>query len=103
MPAAGNALRTRAVLSTRFAETKAATIAIAEDGLATLEAFERAWGAVSFHRERMARAAVAGYTVATDVADALIAKGVTARAAHALVGAAVAQAEAEGRALDAPI
>jgi len=82
-------------------ETKAATIAIAEDGLATLEAFERAWGAVSFHRERMAQAAVAGYTVATDVADALIAKGVTARAAHALVGAAVAQAESESRALDA--
>jgi argininosuccinate lyase len=82
-------------------ETKAATIAIAEDGLATLDAFGRAWGAVSFHRERMERVAVAGYTVATDVADALIAKGVTARAAHALVGAAVAQAESEGRELDA--
>ncbi|HLY03528.1 MAG TPA: argininosuccinate lyase [Candidatus Cybelea sp.] len=82
-------------------ETKSLTIAIAEDGLATLNAFERAWSAVSFQRERMARAAVAGYTVATDVADALIAKGVTARAAHALVGAAVAQAESDGRALDA--
>jgi argininosuccinate lyase len=82
-------------------ETKAATIAITEDGLATLDAFERAWAAVAFDRERMARAAVAGYTVATDIADALIAKGVTARAAHAFVGAAVAQAESEGRALDA--
>ncbi len=82
-------------------ETKSAAIAIAEDGLATLNAFERALAAVSFDRERMARAAVAGYTVATDVADALIAKGVTARTAHALVGAVVAQAEADGRALEA--
>ncbi len=82
-------------------ETKSAAIAIAEDGLATLNAFERALAAVSFDRERMAQAALAGYTVATDVADALIAKGVTARAAHALVGAAVAQAEADGRALKA--
>jgi argininosuccinate lyase len=82
-------------------ETKGAAIAIAEDGLATLNAFERGWAAVSFDRERMLQAAAAGFTVATDVADALIAKGVTARAAHALVGAAVAQAEADGRALDA--
>jgi argininosuccinate lyase len=82
-------------------ETKSATIAIAEDGVAVLDAFERALAAVSFHRERMARAAAAGYTVATDVADALISAGVTARAAHALVGAAVAQAELDGRALDA--
>ena len=82
-------------------ETKSRTIAIAEDGLAVLRAFERALAAVSFDRERMARAAVAGYTVATDIADALISAGVTARAAHALVGTAVAAAESEGRALDA--
>ncbi|MGA8662673.1 MAG: argininosuccinate lyase [Candidatus Cybelea sp.] len=82
-------------------ETKSETIAIAEDGLAVLNAFERALGAVSFHHERMARAAVTGYTVATDIADALISAGVTARAAHASVGAVVATAESEGRALDA--
>jgi argininosuccinate lyase len=81
-------------------ETKSRTIAIAEDGLAVLRAFGRALAAVSFDRERMARAAVAGYTVATDIADALISTGVTARAAHALVGTAVAAAESEGRALD---
>ena len=81
-------------------ETKSRTIAIAEDGLAVLRAFERALAAVSFDRERMALAAVAGYTVATDIADALISAGVTARAAHALVGTAVAAAESEGRALD---
>jgi argininosuccinate lyase len=81
-------------------ETKSRTIAIAENGLAVLRAFERALAAVSFHRERMARAAVAGYTVATDIADALISAGVTARAAHALVGTAVAAAESEGRPLE---
>jgi argininosuccinate lyase len=82
-------------------ETKSETIAIAENGLTVLRAFERALAAVSFHHERMARAAVTGHTVATDVADALISAGVTARAAHALVGTAVATAESEGRALDA--
>jgi argininosuccinate lyase len=82
-------------------ETKSETIAIAEDGLTVLRAFERALAAVSFHHEHMARAAVTGHTVATDVADALISAGVTARAAHALVGTAVATAESEGRALDA--
>jgi argininosuccinate lyase len=81
-------------------ETKSRTIAIAEDGLVVLGAFERALAAVSFNRERMARAAVNGYTVATDIADALISAGVTARAAHALVGTAVAAAESEGRPLD---
>jgi argininosuccinate lyase len=82
-------------------ETKSATIAMAEDGVAVLDAFERALAAVCFHRERMAGAAVSGYTVATDIADAMISAGVTARAAHALVGTAVAAAESEGRALDA--
>ena len=81
-------------------ETKSRTIAIAEDGLAVLGAFERALAAVSFDRECMARAALTGYTVATDIADALISAGVTARAAHALVGTAVAAAESERRALD---
>ncbi|MFY9737848.1 MAG: lyase family protein, partial [Candidatus Cybelea sp.] len=81
-------------------ETKSATVATAEDGLSVLDAFARALAAVSFDRERMARSAVAGYTVATDIADALISAGATARAAHALVGAAVAAAEAEGRVLD---
>ena len=35
-----------------------------------------------------------GFTVATDVADALIAQGMTARAAHALVGETIARSEA---------
>lgn len=77
--------------------TKSQIIAIVEDSLRTLEAFARAFGAVTFVREKMAAAALDGYTVATDVADALIARGVTARTAHALVGAAVALAESEQR------
>ena len=81
--------------------TKSQIIAIVEDSLRTLEAFARAFEAVTFVREKMAAGALDGYTVATDVADALIAQGVTARAAHALVGAAVARAESERRALDA--
>jgi argininosuccinate lyase len=80
--------------------TKSQTIAIVEDALRVLDAFERAWPAVEFSRERMNAGALRGYTVATDVADALIAAGVTARRAHALVGAAVARAEGQERALD---
>ncbi|HEY2553725.1 MAG TPA: argininosuccinate lyase [Candidatus Cybelea sp.] len=81
--------------------TKSQIIAIVEDSLRTLEAFARAFDAVTFVREKMAAGALEGYTPATDVADALIAQGVTARTAHALVGAAVARAESEQRALAA--
>ena len=44
---------------------------------------------MTFVREKMAAVALDGYTIATDLADAMIAQGSTARAAHALVGAAV--------------
>ena len=81
--------------------TKREVLAIVEEGTAVLAAFERALGAVEFLGERMTAQAVDGYTVATDIADALIARGTSARAAHALVGAVVAKAESEGRRLDA--
>jgi argininosuccinate lyase len=81
--------------------TKSQVIAIAEETLAVLEAFGRAWSAVGFARERMERAALDGYTIATDVADRLVMSGTSPRAAHARIGAEVACAEAEGRALDA--
>jgi argininosuccinate lyase len=81
-------------------ETKSQTIAITEDALAVLEAFGRAMGSVTFARDRMNAAALDGYTIATDVADALIARGTSARTAHALVGAAVARAESENRPLE---
>ncbi|HEY2474278.1 MAG TPA: hypothetical protein VGI19_05695 [Candidatus Cybelea sp.] len=79
--------------------TKRQIVTLVEDSLRTLQAFERALTAVEFVRERMAESALDGYTVATDLADALIAYGVSARAAHALVGAAVARAESEQRVL----
>jgi len=81
--------------------TKSQAIGIIEDALVTLQAFERASAAVAFDRNRMTERARKGYTLATDLADALIARGVTARAAHALVGRAVAEAESERRPLDA--
>jgi len=80
--------------------TKAIIIAIIERGLAALDAFESALSHVTFERERMNALADANFTVATDIADALIANGVSAREAHAAVGAAVTRAEEEGRGLD---
>ncbi|HKU80617.1 MAG TPA: lyase family protein, partial [Candidatus Tumulicola sp.] len=80
-------------------ETKAVTIGIAETALAALEAFARAWDCASFVRDRTNGSAGTGYTIATDWADALVAAGTPSRAAHALVGGAVARAEAQGREL----
>jgi len=76
--------------------TKALAIGIVEKGLATLGAFARAFDALAFDRERMGARAGDGYTVATDLADALIAGGESARDAHATIGRAVAEAEANG-------
>jgi argininosuccinate lyase len=49
----------------------------------------------------MERAALDGFTIATDLADALIAAGTSPREAHARIGAHVARAEMEGAPLDA--
>jgi argininosuccinate lyase len=76
--------------------TKRITIEITERGLATLRAFARALHALTFNRERMSAAAANGFTVATDLADALIAQGKTAREAHSAIGEKVAEAEARG-------
>jgi len=76
--------------------TKALAIGVVEKGLASLRAFARAFDALAFDRERMAARAGDGYTVATDLADALIAGGESARDAHATIGRAVAEAEANG-------
>jgi argininosuccinate lyase len=81
-------------------ETKAAVISIVERSSSALDAFGRAFDAVTFDRQRMSSTAGDGYTIATDVADALIANGATARVAHMLAGAAVVRAESLGRALD---
>lgn len=79
--------------------TKKLAVATIERSLAALRAFARALSDVRFDRERMNAHAVDGYAVATDLADALILKGVSARQAHQDVGGAVARAEHEGRAL----
>jgi argininosuccinate lyase len=80
-------------------ETKACVIRAVERGLAALGAFARALSYVRWNGETMSARATDGYTVATDVADALVARGVTARAAHELVGNAVGAAERAGRPL----
>jgi argininosuccinate lyase len=79
-------------------ETKAHVLRGTESGLRILAAFEQAFGYLSFNEARMTAAAGAGFTTATDVADALIARGVTARQAHRLVGTQVQAAEARGEA-----
>jgi argininosuccinate lyase len=81
-------------------ETKALVLRGSERGLAALDAFARAFAHVSFDGARMTARAGDGYTVATDLAEALIARGVPARRAHALTGARVAAAEAESRQVD---
>ena len=80
-------------------ETKAHAIRAARVGSDAIDAFRRAFAHVHFVRDAMTRHATDGYTVATDVADALIAAGSTARAAHRAVGERVLLAEPARREL----
>jgi argininosuccinate lyase len=80
-------------------QTKRMAIAAIERGSAMLQAFARALEDVTFVRSAMNASASKGYTIATDVADALVLRGCSARRAHELVGEAVRTAEAEGREL----
>jgi argininosuccinate lyase len=80
-------------------QTKRLAIAACERALTALDAFERALRDTSFVRERMNARAGAGFTVATDLSEALILAGVSARDAHALVGGIVRAAEEAGRPL----
>ncbi len=81
-------------------ETKAIAIAAIERGLHALEAFARAFEYVEYRHETMSARATDGYTLATDFADALIERGISARRAHFFTGSMVASAEAQGRPLD---
>jgi argininosuccinate lyase len=81
-------------------ETKALVIRGTEHALAALDAFARAFAQLAFNETTMTGRAVDGYTVATDLADAIIMSGETARTAHRLVGERVLRAEIEGRPLD---
>lgn len=82
--------------------TKSAIIETVETALAALDAFARAIAHVQFDRDRMTARAGEAFTVATDVADTLIAGGSTAREAHAEVGNAILSHEREGTPLDWP-
>jgi argininosuccinate lyase len=82
--------------------TKSAVIACVEDASAAMRAFLAALGHVQFNRGRMSALAGEGFTVATDVADGLIAGGSSAREAHAAVGAAILASEQSGIAPDWP-
>lgn len=82
--------------------TKAAVIGIVETSLRALEAFSLALTHVEFMRGRMTAMAGEHFTVATDVADALIVKGATAREAHASVGVQILEFERDGAPLQWP-
>jgi argininosuccinate lyase len=82
-------------------ETKSLVLTGTGDALAALDAFRRAFGHVHFQHEAPTARAGAGYTVATDLADAVILAGATAREAHRAVGERVLLAEDQGRPLDA--
>jgi argininosuccinate lyase len=81
-------------------QTKAQVIEGTEAALAALDAFRRAFAHVHFNHAQTGARAGDGYTVATDLADALILAGATAREAHRAVGERVVVAEDEGRPLD---
>jgi argininosuccinate lyase len=55
---------------------------------------------ITFHYERMEQLATAGYSLATDVADWLVVRGVPFRDAHEIAGALVAACEAKSVDLD---
>ena len=82
-------------------ETKSLIVRGTEHGLAALNAFSLALTHLAFNEARMTTHATMGFTVATDVADALIERGATARQAHRLVGSQVLAAERAGHDLDA--
>jgi argininosuccinate lyase len=82
-------------------ETKAQIVRGTEHALLALDAFARAFAHLHFNAAAMNARAADGYTVATDLADALIASGTTAREAHVAVGERVLAAERQGRPLDA--
>jgi argininosuccinate lyase len=70
-------------------QTKRQAIACIERSLATVHAFATALADVTYDREAMIARADEGFAIATDVADALILRGASAREAHATIGTAI--------------
>ncbi|MEA2719068.1 MAG: argininosuccinate lyase [Candidatus Eremiobacteraeota bacterium] len=81
-------------------ETKSQVLSGVSAALAAIDAFRRAFAHVHFRHDVMTARASDGYTVATDLADAMILAGATAREAHRAVGERVLIAEDRGRPLD---
>lgn len=69
--------------------------------VACVRALNGLLGAVRFDKERMRAAASSGPVWATDLAEALVGRGIPFRAAHEKVGALVAELESSGSALTA--
>lgn len=77
-------------------EDKAAILDAAEVVIPTLTIFAAMVPALEFNLERMRAAAGAGFSLATDVADYLVKKGMPFRRAHEVVGGLVRECEARG-------
>jgi argininosuccinate lyase len=82
-------------------QTKASVITLAATGVDGLDAFARSLAYLTYDAKTMGRAAGAGFTVATDLADAMIASGSSAREAHETIGAKVRERESAGETFDA--
>jgi argininosuccinate lyase len=83
-------------------EDKRFVFAGAERIVTALEAADALLRALEFDRDRLAQAASAGATWATDLAEALVARGVPFREAHRATGELVKQLDAAGSASPAP-
>ncbi len=81
-------------------QTKRMTLQCCERGLALLDAFVRAFDDTAFDAAAMNARAADGYTTATDLAEAMMLEGVSAREAHARTGALVLDAETQSRPLE---
>ncbi len=80
-------------------EDKAPLFETAESLLLTLLVLTEMLPAIRFNEERMRSVATAGYTLATDVADYLVRKGLPFRHAHQVVGKLVRYASEQGKEL----
>ncbi len=66
----------------------------------SLQVLVQMWPKVKFNTERMARTATEGYSLATDLAEYLVRKGMPFRQAHEVVGKVVRYAIKKGKELD---
>ena len=77
-------------------EDKAPVLDAVDTLALTLPATAGMVASLEFDRERLASTAAGGFALATDLAEALVRRGVPVRTAHERVGEAVRQLEAEG-------